>query len=444
MNLETILTSIRDAGGTPLYVGGYVRDHVLGLKSKDIDIEVYRLDLEELENVLKQFGEVDLVGKSYGILKLHHLPNVDFSVPRSDNKIGVGHKDFRVTTDKNMPLAEAARRRDLTMNSMAMDPFTNQIFDPFNGQEDIKNNILRATDLDSFIEDPLRMLRVAQFISRFEMSVDDYLFLKCSNNYKYLADLPGERIYGEFIKLLLGKMPSKGLVFLKETNLIRSFPELNVLMGCEQEEEWHPEGDCWIHTLMTIDAARELTDNVTVLFAALCHDFGKPSCSVFEEGRLRSRGHEEAGVELTTNFLSRMKAPNELINACCALVSDHIAPARFKGSKAGPAAYRRLARRLGAAGTNIQELYLVAKADHFGRTTADAIAKEFPDGDEFLRKAQEIKVEVKPEPDIVMGRHLIAKGMIPGKGFGVILEKCRELQYQEGLKDPEEILRRVL
>lgn len=211
-------------------------------------------------------------------------------------------------------------------------------------------------------------------------------------------------------------------------------------------------GDVWIHTLLAVNAARKLTDDLTVLFATLLHDTGKPSTTKVDDDKIRSRGHEEAGAEPTKSFLNRLHAPNELVNACVCLVENHLAPAHFvpdevhkeKHTAAGPGAYRRLARKLDAAGTNIETLYLVSKADHLGRTTADALSGEFPSGEEFLRRSKEIKVNLKPETDIVLGRHLIARGMNPGPEFGKILTKCREIQFDQNLKDPDEILKIVL
>lgn len=459
-----VLEAIREAGGLPLLVGGAVREAVIASvpsttgcfpkalkistsdleKCKDLDFEVYNLSMQELQGVLEEFGTVDLVGKSFGVLKLHDIPNIDFSIPRQDNKSGVGHKGFEIQLDPKMSLEEASKRRDLTCNSMSLDVFTNILNDPFNGIEDIKEGKLRATDPNTFLDDPLRAMRVAQFISRLDFAPDEQLIELCKK--ADLSTLPGERLFTEFEKLLRGKKPSKGLEFLKQTNLIRFFPELQALIGCPQEPEWHPEGDVWNHSLMAADVAQSLSSDNVVLFSSLLHDLGKALVTKVEEGRTRSKDHEQAGIEPTRNFLTRLRAPNDLIEACCALVGNHLAPAHFCGKRdhAGPSGYRRLARKLDAAGTNIETLHLVATADHFGRTTPDAIARLFPAGDLFLQRASELKVNKEPEEDAVKGRHLIAKGLTPGASFGATLSKCRELQYQENLKDPEVILKRVL
>jgi len=446
-----IANAVREAGGRALVVGGFVRDQRLGLDPKDTDIEVYGLTLEQLKQVLAPFGDVDLVGKAFGVFKVQ---GCDISIPRRDSKVAAGHKGFEISFDPNMSLNDAARRRDFTMNSMALDPLTGEILDPYCGQMALGHKVLEMTDPKTFVEDPLRVLRAAQFIARFELRPHSSLLETSREIVQTMKELPGERVWEEMCKLLLkGKKPSKGFEFLREVGVLPVlFPELHALIGCQQEYEWHPEGDVWIHTLMAVDVAAELFRNgdlnhdLTVMFGALCHDLGKPATTQFETGRWRAKGHEEAGIAPTTSFMDRMRAPLELTKAVCGLVAVHLAPAHFANPKfnATPKAYRNLARKLDAAGTTIDMLFKVSSSDHFGRTTPDAIARDFAIGEKFMEKAKEIKIVDKPEPDIVMGRHLIARGMKPGKEFGPILDKCREYQYETGNKDADEILRVVL
>jgi tRNA nucleotidyltransferase (CCA-adding enzyme) len=443
-----IAEAVRAAGGRAVVVGGFVRDHVLGLSPKDVDLEVYGLPLDRLEKTLRKFGDVHAVGKSFGVLKVAGL---DVSVPRRDSKTGAGHRGFLIEPDPTMSFEEAARRRDFTMNSMMIDPLTGEIIDPFHGRRDLADRVLRMTDAATFVEDPLRVVRAAQFVARFELEPDPRL-LEVSRSVRHtLQELPGERLWEEWVKLLLkGKRPSRGLRFLHDARALEVlFPEIQAMVGCQQEPDWHPEGDVFVHTCMVVDAAAEMRTgdpdhDLELMFGALCHDFGKPPTTKFEEGRWRSRGHEDAGIEPSRAFLERLRAPLALVEKVCALVKDHLAPAHFANGTPGPKAYRRLARTLADAGTSMEMLYKVAKADHFGRTTKDALAREFPAGDNFLAKAREIAVEKQAEPDVVLGRHLIARGMAPGVEFGPVLAKCREVQYETGLKDPEAILRLVL
>ena len=438
---------IARAGGRALIVGGYVRDRFLGLDTKDLDIEVHGLEIARLEDVLRSFGEVIAVGRAFGVLRVKGI-DIDFSLPRRDSKTGRGHRGFLVELDPTLGYAEAARRRDLTMNSMALDPLTGEILDPHGGRADIARGILRATDPEHFGEDSLRGLRVAQFRARFELEPDAEL--RRLSAALDLSDLPGERVYEELKKLLLeGKRPSLGLEFLRETGLLRFFPELEAMVGVPQDPEWHPEGTVWEHTLLVLDEAALARsgvqdDDLVLLLGALCHDLGKPATTVFEGGRIRSPSHEDVGVPIARALLERLRVPHVLAEAVSAMVRHHLAPAQFPQGNASPKAYRRLARKLEAAGTTMSMLHRVATADHFGRKTPDALARSFPAGDEFLRRASELAVELEPPADAVQGRHLIARGYLPGPWFGKVLERCREIQDETGWDSPDRILDRAL
>jgi tRNA nucleotidyltransferase (CCA-adding enzyme) len=441
-----IARAIRSAGGRALLVGGCVRDRLLGQESKDQDVEVFGLDLHALEAVLARFGEVIAIGRAFGVLQIKGVA-IDFSLPRRDSKVSAGHKGFEIAFDPGLDFATAARRRDLTINSIGLDPLSEEILDPHGGRADLQRRLLRATDPAHFSEDPLRGLRVAQFAARFEMRVDEELARLCRA--LDLSELSGERVLEEWRKLLLkGVRPSLGLAFLRETDLLRFFPELAALVGVPQDPEWHPEGDCWVHNQMVVDEAARLRDggpdDAVLMFGALLHDVGKPPTTATEHGRVRSPGHDVRGVPLAAAFLERMRAPTELVLRVSAMVEHHLAPALFVKNGATAKGYRRLARKLGAAGASVELLLRVARADHLGRTTDEALARRFPAGDEFLAKARALAVEQQPPRDVVLGRHLIARGMTPGAEFGRILERCRELQDETGWDDPERILAEVL
>ncbi len=445
--IAQIARAVSLAGGRAVLVGGYVRDSLLGLHPKDIDIEVFGLSLDRLIAVLREFGQVDAVGRSFGVLKIRDL---DVSVPRRDSKAGPGHKGFLVEPDPSMTFPEAARRRDFTINAMGQDPLTGELLDPFRGQEDLANSFLRRTDPESFDEDPLRFLRAAQFLARFELTPEPDLLNAARASRHTLLELPKERVFEELVKLLLkGRRPSLGLAYLRQTGLDEVlFPEISALAGCPQDPEWHPEGDVFVHTCLALDVAAGLRSgqrdaDLVLMLGVLCHDLGKPPTTAFEDGRWRSRSHEQAGLVPTRLLLERLKAPVATLEAVLALVADHLAPAHFAKSRPGPKAYRRLARKLGDGGTNMEMLHRVAMADHFGRTTKDALAREFPAGADFLAAARAVAVEKAPEPDVVMGRHLIARGLKPGPAFSSILDRCREIQYETGLTDPDAILARL-
>jgi tRNA nucleotidyltransferase (CCA-adding enzyme) len=442
-----IAEAIERAGGRSILVGGAVRDRILGVHSKDLDVEVSGLSLNQLEAVLAEFGSVLSVGRSFGVLMIRGL-EVDFSLPRKDSKVGVGHRGFDVSVDPQLAFAEASLRRDLTINSMGFDLCSGQFLDPHGGQRDLDAGLLRATDPQHFSEDPLRGLRVAQFAARFEFSAVPELVQQCRT--LDLSELPGERLYEEFQKLLLkGRRPSLGLRFLEESGQLTAFPELAALIGVPQDARWHPEGDVWVHSCMVVDCAAELRrgaghEDRMLMFGSLCHDFGKPSATEVLEGRIRSHGHDSSGAAPTESFLTRLRAPNELKEGVAALVEHHLAPTSLAQAGASAKSYRKLARKLEQAGVSMPLLERVARADFFGRTTPQAVRREYPAGDEFLRQAAELDVSRTGPKDVVLGRHLIARGFAPGVVFGAVLTRCRDVQDEDGGSEPDAILERVL
>lgn len=408
-----------------LIVGGFVRDHLLGVKSKDVDIEVYGVSLGEIENVLRDVGgfKVDAVGKAFGVLKIDN--EIDVSVPRRDNKIGVGHKGFEVVVDPDMSVEEAASRRDFTINAMAM-RMDGTVLDPFDGMRDLNLRFLKHTS-DAFVEDPLRVMRAMQFAARFHMGMDVITEHLCRDMAPLKAQLPKERVWEEWKKWALkGSKPSWGLNVLVDTGW--ADPEIQALVGVPQDPEWHPEGDVFVHTGHVVDAAAEIAereqldehDRLVLMFAALTHDFGKPSTTKMEGGRWRSKGHCEAGVEPAEEFLTRIGAPLAIIAEVKPLISEHLVHAGIPDPS--PRAVRRLANRIAPA--TIQALGRVVEADHSGRPP---LAKGNP-LKVWVDKAEALNVfSAKPEA-LLMGRHLIELGVKPGKKMGVLLSRAFEAQ----------------
>ncbi len=428
--IQSVAEAVQGVGGRALIVGGAVRDRLLDRPIRDVDVEVLGLDLDALEVVLRAFGRPIRVGRSFASIRMPGL-DVDFTVP--------GNPEF--------DFAEAALRRDLTLNSMALDPLTDQILDPHGGQRDLEQGILRATDPLRFGEDPLRALRAARLVAELTMRPTPDLVTLCAQ--QDLSRVAGERIFEEFRKLLIGAVfPSEALRFLEEASLLRFFPELEALVGVPQDPHWHPEGDVWVHTLMVVDAAAGLRtgsdEDLALMFGALCHDLGKPDTTSVRAKKIRAFGHNRKGAAISTGFLGGMRAPNQLIENVAALVEHHLAPAQFVQNGAGPAGYRRLARRLQGAGLSIRQLEQLARADHLGRSTEDARAGNFPAGGHFLVQAATYGVDRDALPDVVLGRHLIAKGIEPGPRLGKLLDRCRDLQDETGESDPEKILARIL
>ncbi|MBN1826488.1 MAG: HD domain-containing protein [Candidatus Eisenbacteria bacterium] len=430
---ERISVAVRDAGGRALAVGGYVRDRILGIdeERKDVDLEVFGLEPDRLIEVLRPFGRVDLVGKAFGVLK---VGGVDVSIPRRETKIGSGHKGFHVESDPHLSFEEAGRRRDLTINAMGLDLLSGEVLDPHDGRGDIRFRMLRAVDPDHFGEDPLRVLRVCRFAARFLFHVERETADLCRA--LDLSELPPERIFEEFRRGLLdSEFPSVMLQTMRFLGVLRFFPELETLIDCPQEYEWHPEGDVWVHTLMVVDAAASLRTgdpevDLILMLAAICHDLGKPPATVNENGRIRSPNHEQMGEGPTRSFLGRMTREKRLVEEVVTLVVHHLRPHSLHKCGAGPAAVRRLAVKV-----PIERLVRHARADHYGRTTPDALARVFPAGDWLLEQARDLEVADRAPQPILMGRHLLERGYVPGPEMGEMLDRAFEAQIEGEFAD---------
>jgi tRNA nucleotidyltransferase (CCA-adding enzyme) len=429
--VEAVVGLVRSRGGRALWVGGCVRDALLGRTVTDADLEVYGLAPDVLLALLGERFRLDLVGRAFGVIKLHGVA-VDVSLPRRESKAGLGHKGFEIESDPFLPPREAALRRDFTVNAIAYDPLEDALIDPFGGVADLEKRLLRHVS-DRFREDPLRVLRGMQLIARFGFEPAPETTALCRTITP--EGLAGERVFEEWRKLMLkGRAMRAGLDFLKETGWVRYAPELEALIGCAQEPDWHPEGDVWTHTGHCLEAfARERLgeagEDLIVGFGVLCHDFGKPATTKVEDGRIRSRGHCEEGEAPARAFLERMMAPPDLVEAVVPLVTEHLRPHDLFTSQAGDCAVRRLAVRVG----RIDRLVRVARADHFGRPpSAETV---FEAGDWLLERARALDVQDRAPRPLVMGRHLIAMGLKPGPAFKGILNDCYQAQLDGLFQD---------
>jgi tRNA nucleotidyltransferase (CCA-adding enzyme) len=432
--VRSIAEAAAAAGGRALVVGGWVRDRLRGFPSKDVDIEVFGIAQEHLPALLLPIGRVEPVGQSFPVYKVvppeGSAGEIDVALPRRESKRGRGHKGFEVHGDPSMTVAEAARRRDFTINAISWDPLTGRYEDPFDGRGDLERRLLRAVDPKTFADDSLRALRAVQFAARFEYSLEPQTAALCRA--LSLDDLPAERIWGEIEKLLLNAdRPSIGLQLALDLGIVRQvMRELVPLVGCEQEPEWHPEGDVWIHTLMVVDKARELNGDldrarlITVMLGALCHDLGKPSTTALVDGRIRSLDHEQAGVEPTVALLDRLNIHTfdgfDVRAQVVGLVAHHLKPGAFrKAAYVSDGAFRRLAQKV-----DLELLARVARADCLGRTgDFDCSAMDW-----FLERARALGVEHHPPAPLLLGRHLLALGLAPGPRIGEILRLVYEKQ----------------
>ena len=428
--LREILEKIQLAGGQGLVVGGSVRDYLIdpNIEPKDLDVEVYRLPVDELVELLQGYGKVDQVGKSFGVIKLTtKQTDYDFSLPRTENKEGKGHTGFMVEVDPNISPRQAARRRDFTINSIAYDPLAEEFIDHFGGMLDLKCGLLEPTS-EAFSEDPLRVLRGFQFAARFNLIGRWETHDLCESLLDEYKDLSKERVWGEWYKWATKSVnPSMGLEFLDHCGWLTLYPELEALKDVEQDSEYHPEGDVFIHTQHVVDAAARICarENITgyrravVVFAALCHDLGKPSCTDFIDGRWRSRGHEQSGAEPTRSFLDSIGCPKAIADQVIPLVERHLAHLSCESSRS----VRRLAGAIAPA--TIEDLVLVIEADHSGRPPLEAKLPER--AARLLELAKKNNCNESVIKPILLGRHLIGK-VQPGKEYKGILSRAFEAQ----------------
>ena len=417
-------------------VGGCVRDWLLNIPNKDFDIEVFGVGYEELTAALSRWGRTDLVGRSFGVVKLTMTQGqtFDFSVPRRDSKVAPGHKGFEISFDPDITPKEAATRRDFTMNALMFDPRRGEVLDFFGGQEDLKSRVLRHTS-EAFIEDPLRVLRGMQFAARFDLRGAPETVALGRSIKAGFNELAVERVREEWFKWAAkSTVPSRGLRFLVGTEWVEHFPEIGALIGTPQDPEWHPEGDVFTHTCHCLDALVKLPcwqsadpeSRVVLSLAVLTHDFAKPQTTREEvkEGRLRivSPGHEEAGGPLAEQFLARINAPNAIRERIVPLVTNHLAHLQTISDRS----VRRLARRLEPA--TIEELIVLITADQFGRPPRPQTVSE--NVCVLQTRAAELQVQAGAPKPILLGRHLIGLGMHPGPEFGVILDAAFDAQLE--------------
>lgn len=447
--IRDIARQVQAAGGRTFLVGGPVRDQLLGLPVKDYDLEIFGLPAENIEKIVRQFGPVKSVGQMFGILKLQAGQHeIDVAAPRRERKVAPGHRGFDVAIDPQLSVEAAARRRDFTINAMMSDVLTGEIVDPYHGQDDLKNKILRVVDPTTFVEDPLRVLRAFQFVARFGLTVEPSTKKILHDMLPSVRELPGDRIREEWIKLFLkSQRPSLGLNLALDIGYFDPFPEFVKMTTTVQGAETHPEGDVWKHTMMAVDKAAEvanrdmLTDDTRLicLLGVLCHDTGKPSTLDLEGGTVKVHGHAQAGVRPSRQFLLAQGFSDSMIDPVLSLVRHHMdLHELYESDKRAPitdGAVRRLLNRLKPA--TIQQLLTVGESDFLGRGPwkgrrgEDVWPKRYPRKEWFLDRLARAQLEDSP-PTIVQGRDLIALGWKPGPDFSRIIAAAEKYAEDTG------------
>ena len=437
-NLEKIVRDIESIGGRSYLVGGAVIDIIQERKLKEWDIEVYKLSIHQLEDLLKNYGSPNLVGKSFGIIKLRADGNdYDFNIPRKESRIGINHKNFKVEFPDMTP-EEAAYRRDLTINSMFFDLINKILLDPYHGLEDLKQGILRHTS-DKFTEDPLRVLRIMQLLPRKGRRVADETIELCKKMIDEHNYLPKERIFEEWNKLLMkANNPSLGLQFLEDCSWIKHYPELDALRFVEQNPDWHPEGNVFDHTKLVLDNAAILRNmlpeewQLSFMYGLLLHDVGK---AVTTSEELTSYGHNKAGVPLAEGFMKRITDDAKLSQRVFDIVRYHMHPGLLYNSNAKESAWKRLHNKI-----PLNIIGYVSKADAAGRQKR-SLKDSYPPSNKTF-ELFEIYGQDKI-PMLLMGRDLLKLGYEPGRIIGEILKQAYELQIEEDIQDKETLIKEL-
>ena len=443
ITLLSVLKELTKSGFEPILIGGCVRDKFMDIEPKDIDVEVHGCTVDQLDKILSKLGKVDAVGKSFGILKFKKDGvEFDFSVPRKENRIGVGHKDFEVILEP-MTKKEAALRRDFTFNALGFDPLTNTLFDFFGGLEDLKNGIIRHTS-DKFKEDPLRILRGMGFQSRFGFTVAPETFEVMREMSLELCHLPKERLSEEFMKWSIkGKHPELIFDFLRESGSMVVIPELGLLKDTEQDPIWHPEGVVEIHEKLTMVRMLSICEREGIvgdekakfMFTMLLHDIAKPQTTEHEEkgGRIcvTSKGHEGLGAVMAEEILNRIGIKPVIVEQIVKLIKFHLAHVNIfsiNSLSSRKKALLKLSKNIHPS--TIRDLLFVVEADALGRENVDEerILKVRTEIEEVWNLAKTLHVTTEQRKSILMGRHLIERGLKPSLKFGEILKKADEAQ----------------
>lgn len=417
-----VASRVAEMGGHTYYVGGFVRDVLMGRENKDVDIEVHGISPEALEEILDSLGQRICVGESFGIFNLKGY-SLDIAMPRKEEARGQGHKDFAVFVDPFIGTKGAALRRDFTVNALMQDVLTGEIVDHFGGQEDLRRGVLRHVHEQTFPEDPLRVLRAAQFAARFSFSMAEETVSLCRR--MDLRHLPGERIAGELEKALLkAEKPSIFFEVLRQMDQLDVwFPDLKALIGVPQNPVYHAEGDVWNHTMMVVDEAAKLRHKTEkpywFMLAAVAHDLGKALCTQEKDGVYHAYEHETLGLPLAEAFLRRVTREAKLIEYVKNLTLLHMKP----NTVAGVRSRVKVTNRMYDQAIDPEALMYLALADDRGRITE----KPGENHEAFLRERLEIFREMMSRP-YVKGRDLIEAGLTPGAGFSEILAYAHKLR----------------
>lgn len=444
------LADIEKRGGEVYLVGGNVRDLFLGVEHKDFDLLVRLLSYETLTQVLKTYGWVGQVGKSFGILKFRPRDangiEFDFSLPRTEVSTGTGHRDFNVEFDQNLPIEADLGRRDFTINAMALELKTGALIDPHGGQEDLEKKTLRQVFAGTFEEDPLRLLRAVQFAARFNLEIEPVTKEGMKQHAGLIATISRERIITEVKKLFSAERPSRGFDLMRETGLLDPlFPFVSKMIGVEQPMKKNE--DVYQHTMKVIDAARsakemEKAGDPDLLFAALLHDAGKPKTKRFDRKKNKTTfyGHQIVSKKIAARWLDENRASviGLDIDKILSLVENHMFETKaFYSDRA----IRRFVNKIGP--DRIFDLIDLRIADKKGGRFPDSMKG-------ILNLRSRIRDEINKKPpfgpkDLALNGHdIITLGFRPGPIIGEIQRFLVEKVLDEPGLNTREMLEKIV
>jgi tRNA nucleotidyltransferase (CCA-adding enzyme) len=399
-DFNQIMAHIKQQGGNPYLVGGFVRDHLQGMKPKDKDVEVYGMDASKLDKILKQYGRTDDVGASFGVKKFTH-PNgddYDFSLPRRENKQGQGHKGFQVDVDPTMTTEEGSSRRDFTHGSMMMDPLTGQIIDHHGGLQDLKDKTLRHTG-PAFAEDPLRVLRGMQFAARFGHKMHPEtakLSRNLSSEYNTLSD---DRIMTEWQKMAQkGEIPSMGLKVLQDTGWDEHYPELAGRMGPDKMKAVDEIAKQMKSRVMSNE------DKNVLFFTTLTNDMTP---------------------EESASFLHRVKMPQPVQKRVAALKRGLESPHIHSGN---------------SSRANVYNLAHTITPENVDNLTEVLRSIDHPRAQNIADTARQYGVHQSAPKPFINGDYLKSLGMKPNREFGEKLKAIYQAQLDGKINSPEEAM----
>ena len=396
MDIKEIAKKIEDVGGRLYLVGGAVRDKMLGRTNYDEDYCVVGLDSSEF---ISLFPEAKLDGKSFPVYRMN---GCEFALARREKKIGLGHKEFEVVSGKEISLKEDLERRDITINAMAEDVLSGELFDYFEGKKDLEEGVIRAIG-SHFVEDPLRVYRVARFSSVLSFSVEDKTIAMMNSLKSELKYLSKERVFEELKKALASNKPSIFFNVLREADVLDvHFKPIYKLIGALQPEKYHPEGDAYNHTMICVDKSCEYTSDLKIRFSVLVHDLGKGETP--KEEYPHHYGHEERGVEIVKKFSDDLGVPNAWKKCGIVAAREHMRGGIFNRMK--PSKKVEFIERIDKSYLGLDGLQIVVNCDKGGRTEDDLDFLSI--GKKCLSSvtASDIAKKYNLKPGMLLGRKL--------------------------------------